>query len=179
LGDKERMSAADMWKVWMSSVGVGGGWIMNLPPTVTGQIPDHWAAPAIAFGKALKESFSKPKAVLLSENTSVECGPGAAPLELPILDTVGEWNAVRSAENVYHDGQRVVTYAIEALVGTKWRNVTSRGETVGVGTVDMHHPNPGESTKAQKLRWRCIAAAGGAQAITLTTVDLYLATPPA
>ena len=57
---------------------------MNLPPTVTGQIPADWAAPAVAFGKALHSSFSKPKAVLLSKNTSVECGPTAAGLELAI-----------------------------------------------------------------------------------------------
>ena len=151
---------------------------MNLSPTVTGQIPDSWAAPAIAFGRALKASFSRPRAVLLSKNTSVECGPRAAPLELPIPADVGEWNAVRSAEDVYHDGQRVAKYTIQALVGTEWRNATSRGNTVGVGTVDMHHPNPGESTTAQKLRWRCVAAAAGAPAVTLTAVHLYLAVPP-
>ena len=112
---------------------------------------------------------------------------------------------MRSAEDVYHDGQRVEAYTIEALVGTKWRNATSRGGTVGVGTIDMHHPNPGSGEQeeeeeeeeegggggdagaggvgvgvggATKLRWRCLAAVGGAPAVTLTAVDLYLATPP-
>ena len=109
-----------------------------------GQIPSNWAAPAIAFGKALRTSFAKPRANLLSTNTTVQCGRDATPLDLPIPASTGQWNAVRSAEDVYHHGQLVAEYSISALVGTKWRNATSRGRTVGVGTIDMHHPNPGE-----------------------------------
>ena len=63
--------------------------ILNLPPTVTGQIPDDWAAPAIEFGKALRASFAAPVATLLSKahqdgRRRVSCGAGAPPLLLPI-----------------------------------------------------------------------------------------------
>ena len=210
-GDKEHLSASKMWDIWLSSVGVGGGWILNLPPTVDGQIPGRWAAPAIAFGNALRVSFSKPVASnLLKENTTVECGVNAAPLIIPIpAAVVGAWNAIRSAEDVFHHGQLVSDYLIEAQPkqhdgddsteheihgrgggggggGTgggggeeKWLNVTSRGNTVGVGTIDqVGHPSRSAGLHATQLRWRCLSARGGATAVSLSLVELYFATPP-
>lgn len=64
--------------------------------------------------------------MLLSEKTSVECGPSAVPLELPIPDGAGEWNAVRSAEDVYHDEQRVTKYTIQALDEVAQRYLSGR-----------------------------------------------------
>ena len=174
----------------MSSVGVGSGWILNLPPTVTGQIPEQWAAPAIAFGQALNASFSTPVASLLKANATVECGPNAPPLILPI-PAGKKWNAVRTSEDVYHNGQLVFSYQIDALGGgfteADWVNVTSRGGSVGVGTVDLtagllsrgsagEIGSPGEVDGATKLRWRCLGAKMGR--VTLSSVDLYMATPP-
>ena len=179
-----------MWDLWLASVGVGGGWILNLPPTVTGQIPASWAAPAIAFGEALRASFSSPVARLLRRNATVLCGPGAAPLLIPIPAGTGPWNAVRSAEDMYHAGQLVAEYFIEAQpVPTTsarqgqphgvWANVTSRGRTVGVGTIDqVGHSRRAAGLQASQLRWSCRAAARGAARITLSAVDLYMATPP-
>ena len=164
---------AQMWDTWLSSVGVGGGWILNLPPTVTGSIPSGWAAPAIAFGKALKASFGAPVASLLATNVTLECGTSAAALVLPVSPSAGRWNAVRSAEDVYHHGQLVSAYTVEALVGGKWLNTTSRGQSVGVGTVDMSGASLAGATK---LRWRCLAAA--ASTVVLSAVDLYHAVPP-
>ena len=170
--------------------------ILNLPPTVTGQIPDDWAAPAIEFGKALRASFAAPVATLLSKahqdgRRRVSCGAGAPPLLLPIPAGTGPWNAVRSSEDVLQDGQLVSAYYIEALVDGKWVNATSRGQSVGVGTVDLvagqrtapmaaEQPTPppplSRIVTATQLRWHCLAARR--QTVTLTGVDLYLATPP-
>ena len=156
--------------------------ILNLPPTVTGQIPDEWAAPAIEFGKALRASFATPVATLLSKahqdgRRRVSCGAGAPPLLLPIPAGTGPWNAVRSSEDVLQDGQLVSAYYIEALVDGKWVNATSRGQSVGVGTVDLvTTPPPSRNVTATQLRWHCLAARR--QTVALTGVDLYLATPP-
>jgi len=166
--------------------------ILNLPPTVTGQIPDEWAAPAIEFGKALRASFAAPVATLLSKahqdgRRRVSCGAGAPPLLLPIPADAGPWNAVRSSEDVLQDGQLVSAYYIEALVDGKWVNATSRGQSVGVGTVDLvavqraapmaaTTPPPSRNITATQLRWHCLAARR--QTVVLTGVDLYIATPP-
>lgn len=193
IGDHEHVSAQSMWQDWLGSVGVGGGWILNLPPTVTGQIPAKWAAPALAFGKALRASFAKPVArLLLHGNTSVACGRGAPPLLLAIPPGTGAWNSVRSSEDVFHNGQLVAEYFIEAELpladsnnnpGRRWENVTTRGKTVGVGTVDQavlaSSRVAGGLQGASQLRWSCKAAAGGVAAVTLSAVDLYMAHPPA
>ena len=60
-----------------------------------------------------------------------------------------------------------------------WANVTSRGQTVGVGTVDqVGHPHRAAGLQASQLRWSCQAAARGATEITLSTVELYMLHPP-
>ena len=71
-------------------------------------------------------------------------------------------------------GQVVLGYAVEARggdVGPGWRDITVRGQSVGLGTVDL-----GEELSAAELRWRCTAAT--ASAVTLATVELYLVRPP-
>jgi hypothetical protein len=170
------------------------GWkrrAVNLPPSVTGQIPAAWVRPAREFGMALKASFSAPVASLLRENVTVSCGDdGASPLLIPIPAGTGAWNAIRSSEDVYHTGQLVSRYLIEAQpLATadgglhsrepRWLNVTSRGRTVGVGTVDqIGHPRRSTGLRAAQLRWTCQAAARGAKQITLSSVELFMLTPP-
>ena len=61
----------------------------------------------------------------------------------------------------------------------RWLNVTSRGRTVGVGTVDqIGHPRRSTGMRAAQLRWTCQAAARGAKQITLSSVELFMLTPP-
>ena len=74
----------DLFLSQTDNLPAGSGWILNLPPTVTGQIPAEWARPAIAFGKALRASFSAPAASLLKANATVECGSAAKPLVLDL-----------------------------------------------------------------------------------------------
>jgi alpha-L-fucosidase len=174
-GDRERMTAAEIWSAWMESVGAGAGLILNLPPTVTGSIPQEWAAPAIEFGEALRASFATPVASLLRENTTVACGADAPPLELSLAG-VGPFNAVRSAEDVFHHGQLVLRYEIVV----DGRNVTSRGRSVGVGTIDAGAEGTGFTLDAapKRLAWRCLQVYGGAKSVTLSALDVYNVKPP-
>jgi hypothetical protein len=182
-GDTVRANATQLWQSWMASVGVGGGWILNLPPTTTGQIPESWAAPAIQFGAALRASFSTPVRTVLSPqyNATVQCGRNAPALVIGWTIPV-TFNAVRSAEDVYHSGQVVSRYTIEAYVFPQpprpasplWVNVTARGRSVGLGTIDMMATG---NVTATHLRWRCLAATS--PSVVLSTIELYVAKPPA
>lgn len=107
--------------------------------------------------------------------------PNAAPLLLTIPAGT-KWNAVRTSEDVYHKGQLVFSYQIDALttgntgpMEGSWANVTSRGGSVGVGTVDLA-AGGGKIDDATKLRWHCKEAK--MPRVTLASVDLYMATPP-
>ena len=66
----------------------------------------------------------------------------------------------------------VAAYTLEAFVDKRWVDITVRGGTVGVGTIDLRT----EPVRATKLRWTCRAAS--MSNVSLSAVDLYLATPP-
>ena len=84
---------------------------------------------------------------------------------------------MRSSEDVYHKGQAVFKYQIDVLVNGSWLDVTSRGKSVGVGTVDFLGRGLRDGiAAAAKLRWRCLVARG--PSVTLSSVDLYMAVPP-
>jgi hypothetical protein len=66
----------DLWEIWMNSVGIGSGLILNVPPTVTGQVGPTLVNSAHALGAALKRSWSKPVATLLplhAPNITLTC----------------------------------------------------------------------------------------------------------
>jgi hypothetical protein len=84
---------------------------------------------------------------------------------------------VRSTEDVYHQKQSIAKYAIEVYIptggGHEWRDITSRGRTVSLGTIDMTKVTTG----ATSLRWTCLQGEMGGIG-TLAGVELYLAKPP-
>ena len=64
------MNSTELWDRWMNSVGVGAGYILNVPPDSTGQIPDEWVTPAAELGHALRASWRAPLASLLTHNVT-------------------------------------------------------------------------------------------------------------
>jgi hypothetical protein len=75
-----------------------------------------------------------------------------------------------------HNGQTITNYSIEVEVAGVWRDITVRGASVGVGTVDLFLPHGAPLTAATRLRWICHAAS--VPNVTISSIDLYLVKPP-
>jgi len=81
-------------------------------------------------------------------------------------------------------GQRIASYAIDALVAGAWQTLPAvdksnngvHGETVGIRIVDFISP----AITATKLRWRCLSAIGGPSSdISIRSITARHAAPPA
>ena len=104
------------------------------------------------------------------------CGGGAGSANVTFtFASATTFNAIRSCEDVYHSKQAIAQYKIEYSSGAGWTDVTTRGHTVGIGTIDLL-PKP---VTATQLRWSCLQSESGSGDAVLAAVELYAAHPPA
>ena len=83
------------------------------------------------------------------------------------------FSAVRSSEDVYNNGQVIVRYNIEIEVEGEWKNMTVRGGSVGIGVIDIF---ASPLRNATRIKFICLLASG--PTATISSIDLYLPTPP-
>jgi len=73
--DHPYLSASDLFQHWLSTVGQGSNYILNVPPDTSGSIPQNFAAEVARFGAALNASFDVPVAAA-DKVGDMYCDPG-------------------------------------------------------------------------------------------------------
>lgn len=161
--------------LYYRTVGLGANTIINLPPDTRGLIPDDIAAAAKALGDAIRERFSHP----IAELTRVTEGDV---VELK-WDKPAELNTVVTMENITN-GQKVVSYTLEAWVDGQWRALEPRNRLVAQ---KPYNSNPGYQTIGHKkidrvapvttdrIRFRCLKSV--AQPVEIRHLAVYKCPP--
>jgi hypothetical protein len=77
------LSAAELFETYLVTIGRGNTYILNMPPDMTGTVPEYLYNETAQLGAATRASFSPESAQARLVNQTVECGASAAPLLLP------------------------------------------------------------------------------------------------
>merc|ERR1712107_154232 len=105
---------------WELTVGRGGEYILNVPPSKAGVIGDREAAAAAALGAAVEARYgcgnARPCEPLASTTAVVKQGDSLV-LQFPThnADAGHSFNRVWLSEDVVNDAQRVQSYRLESL----------------------------------------------------------------
>lgn len=122
------LSLDELMDVYYRSVGHGATLLLNVSPDNRGLLPDADSERLLEFGEEIRRRFGKP----LTE-AAAETGRLEAELEPPaVVD-----HAVLM-EDIRH-GERVLDYALEALVDGKWIELV-RGSAIGHKKIDRFAP---------------------------------------
>jgi len=122
------LSLDELMDVYYRSVGHGATLLLNVSPDNRGLFPDADSERLLEFGEEIRRRFGKP----LTE-AAAETGRLEAELEPPaVVD-----HAVLM-EDIRH-GERVLDYALEALVDGKWIELV-RGSAIGHKKIDRFAP---------------------------------------
>jgi len=178
------LSAAEMFETYLSTIGRGNTYILNMPPNTTGVIPEYLTNESAQLGHAVKASFAPQTAVARMTGVAVGCGSDNATnyVELKPLhsDDLLEFDAIVLEEDLSKGNQRVSAYHIEACHAAAaggggecneadWVTITAAGR-VGVQTVSLgqtvgrrvvergFNGTNGLTLSATALRFRCTAA---------------------
>jgi alpha-L-fucosidase len=108
------MTASHIWQRWLTTVGGGSHYLLNVPPNSSGLIPEAYAAVAKAFGDGLRSSIGSPVAQLADHS-----GPCSTPVVLRLPPASGvksrAVDTIQVREEVWQHGQRIAGYALDAL----------------------------------------------------------------
>ena len=180
------MSPSAIWDKWVQTVGGGSHWLLNVPPNSSGLIPAEYHAAVKAFGDGFRQSLGAPVAEL-SNHTGPCSTPIVLSLRAPGVSARGRVDMVQVREDVREHGQKIASYALDALyangtwaqlklsprVADDAEHTTPAGQTVGHRVVDLlEEPLPAGVTA---IRFRCLSLGKG---ITDATVRIrsFLAT---
>ena len=170
-------NATRIWQTYVAIVGIGRTATLNAPPGTTGQIVPELADAMAQFGRKMKELMKPVTPSAIQYNlTSTTCdNTVVGELHLGANGGAGEYliNAIMTKEDLAR-GQRITSYALDYQEGegpsTSWipfklgnfsgpNNVAAEGVhglSVGARIIDFVPP-----TRAKKVRFRCLSAAGG------------------
>ena len=170
-------NATRIWQTYVAIVGIGRTATLNAPPGTTGQIVPELADAMAQFGRKMKELMKPVTPSAIKYNlTSTTCdNTVVGELDLSTNGGAGEYliNAIMTKEDLAR-GQRITSYALDYQEGegpsTSWipfklgnfsgpNNVAAEGVhglSVGARIIDFVPP-----TRAKKVRFRCLSAAGG------------------
>ena len=163
--------APQLWQFWLDTVGQGSNWILNVPPSRSGSIPENFAAEMAKLGAALNASFGRPVASG-TQAMRASCASSAVTLEIPAGAAV---DAVELREDLTA-GQAIAAYTLELQQGGDWVPIKGvHGVTVGPQLLDTIPPLHGPAT----LRFRCLSAAPSAAQVRLDSLAAFHLQPPA
>ena len=160
-GKKPQRTTNHFMDLYDRTIGFGANLIMNLPPDNRGLIQEDMAETARQFGAEVSRRFDHPLAVA----TNIPSGDSA---ELG-LDKPCQVDTIVTMENIA-EGQKIVSYALEALVDGKWITLkpaniltnppvgfpaTPGFETVGHKKIDRVEP-----VVTDRIRFRCTQSLG-------------------
>ena len=142
-------SGADLFALWLRTVGRGNGLNLNLPPDTRGLIPDEDVAALHDFRRRV-EAFTAldharglvptvscphtgadPRALTDDDEDTVWWAPaGAGPVSVEVLfPGPRHLGGVRIDEAIAH-GQRIAAFAVDVRLGDTWIEI-QRGGTIG------------------------------------------------
>lgn len=128
----EYMTAAQLWNIYMLTVGRGANWILNIPPNSTGVIPESFVKETRLLGAAIA-SLNKSNAVASVEPTAAVAVGTALVLHLP---NSAEFDTVVISEQLA-DGQLIAAYKLELCQdNTSCTQLRALGGSVGHKVVD-------------------------------------------
>ena len=156
--DDRVRDAADLWRLYLASVGRGSKLLLNVPPTADGLIADPDAAALREFAALRRQALGID--LLAGAHASRE---GDALVLTP--QAPAEADLLVLAEDVEH-GQRIAAYRVEVDDGAGWRPLHA-GTTIGHRRMVAIPP-----TRVERLRIRLDLAYGPAN---LGEVSLHTA----
>lgn len=170
------LNASVIFGHWLRTVGRGSSYILNIPPSTAGVIPEEYAHEAALLGAALRGSFSKPRASAdPARLTSLVCGgdggQGAATI------SIGEGVVVDAvvAQEDLASGQSIASYTLEVQRDSgSWEALPALGGTVGATLVDLVPPISGPAV----VRWACTSSAPVGAMASLASLGAYKLQPP-
>ncbi|HND89629.1 MAG TPA: alpha-L-fucosidase [Saprospiraceae bacterium] len=184
--DNRVKSSAQLFDIYLRSVGRGANLILNVPPDRRGLFHPKDSAALVQFGEKLRRSFAcnlasqQPvfvragkrwkKCPTLSDgdrrSAQAVGGRAGAVLELR-LSKRQRFNCVRIQEAIEH-GQQVCAFQVEVKHQGKWQQV-AQSTTIGPRKILMF-----DAVEADRLRVRIM---GAKDVPRLTEVELYLVEP--
>eukprot|EP01052_Picozoa_sp_SAG31_P026509 SAG31_NODE_2406_length_5762_cov_6.711107_7_plen_162_part_00 len=109
------VALSDVWDHYFATIGRGTAFILNMPPDVTGQIPEYMVKETTAFGMALRATMDAPVATL--SNLVTNCSDPII-FELPASST---FDMIQTREDMLVGGQRIAKYGIDAWSDGAWK----------------------------------------------------------
>jgi len=188
------LSAAELFETYLVTIGRGNTYILNMPPDMTGTVPEYLYNETALLGAATRASFSPESAQARLVNQTVECGASAAPLLLPPPAGGFLFDAVMLEEDLALGNQRVSGYELQtcaepggACAEAQWQTITGAGlqtevlgSTIGRRVIERgFNRTNGLSVSATGLRFRCTAAfPSGVTTAFLRSFSAHKMVPP-
>eukprot|EP00041_Stephanoeca_diplocostata_P022021 m.521846 g.521846 ORF g.521846 m.521846 type:complete len:269 (+) comp21965_c0_seq1:1202-2008(+) len=170
------LSGAELFTHYLTTVGRGSTFIVNMPPNTTGIVPEEFVESVRVMNTAVKESFGAD--VASHENISATCQDMVVVIEAPngaVFDTV------MMQEDLSH-GQVILSYTLEVrdTSGTWTQVSTAHGQTVGRRLIDLLPASLQQAVGAvTAARFTCTSHMGSpGQVATLSKISLHKLSPP-
>jgi len=162
-GDEASLkSVSEMIDLYNQTVGHGAQLMMGIAPDNAGRVPAADVARLKEFGDAVKKLYGRSLATDTPERTpawaaldgdtdtfwSAESGSHRSSIEVSFSKPVTFDRALTM--EWLNDGQHIQKYAIEVLLGMKWRRV-AEGQAIGHKKIDIFAPVTAQRVRLQLL----------------------------
>ena len=140
---------------WENTYGLGHNYILNLPPSKDGVITPKMAASAAAFGAERYRRYGAGSSdpdqpseceIVRTKGRLAQWSPDTDNEQVLHFDKATFFDRVFLSEDIVHDGQLVVQYAIDVCTGackagddSTWKNIVNPNTTKGGNTIGTHH----------------------------------------
>jgi len=154
-GGDTPQSLALMLDHWENTYGLGHNYILNLPPSKDGVITPKMAASAAAFGAERYRRYGAGSSdpdqpseceIVRTKGRLAQWSPDTDNEQVLHFDKATFFDRVFLSEDIVHDGQLVVQYAIDVCTGackagddSTWKNIVNPNTTKGGNTIGTHH----------------------------------------
>lgn len=128
----EYQTAAQLWNIYMLTVGRGANWILNIPPNSTGVIPEEFVKETRLLGAGIASLGISKAVASVQPRTAVPVG-SALTLSLP---TNAVFDTVVTTEELA-GGQLIAAYTLELCQNaTSCTQLRALGGSVGEKVID-------------------------------------------
>ena len=169
------LPADQIFSHYTLAVGQGSNFNLNVPPDVTGSIPQAIVEQVSAFANMVKATYDVPVAAAAGLPASAYCSDLIIGLDLP----AGKgWDQFVLVEDMINGPQLISAYHLEAHNATTdtWYNITGdgfHGQTIGYRVVDWGFA-AAASLAPDAVRFVCDASIDDSQMVTITHFGAYL-----
>lgn len=182
------LSARELWRYYLGTVGRGSNLIVNIPPSTACEIPVNFLSAARGFGQAVESSFGAGSALASTTNQTVaRCDELVVTLTLP--PTQQEFDSVLIKEDLSH-GARILNYSVDVLLDQSWVSVPPpdepsfpgaqgcKGGSIGMQLIDLLPAEYSRPSEVSAVRVQCKAAIEDGQPVRLASVSVHQTKPP-